>query len=373
VDWEAVHDRYKPKVAAAKDDAEFYELTNRMLFELNLSHLLVATGSDLKRYMPVLFAEGAIGIDIKWINGDALITAVKPGTPADKAGLRPGYIIVGVDGKNIDNIASNEKLYLTPPFNDRNRRNNLSNYILGHIYGPPDTTVKIAYLDETEKIQKKAIKRKSRGQATSLSPTMPPAFIEFESKRQPGNIGYIRFNHFAAPVDTRFIAAIETMRDTSGMIIDLRANPGGFFSVLDTLAEHLLFEKVLLYQYKFRNRTVDKVLNPAAAPYMKPVVVLIDERSMSCSELFAASLQAVKRAVIVGSRSPGYLLGANWIKLLNGGYFMHTILQPLPFGGMIIENNGVMPDIEVSLDREALLEGRDTQLEAAIEYIMSNT
>ena len=46
VDWNAVHDRYEPRIAAAKDNGEFYLLTNRMLFELNLSHLLVATRSD---------------------------------------------------------------------------------------------------------------------------------------------------------------------------------------------------------------------------------------------------------------------------------------------------------------------------------------
>ena len=362
-----------PELPQPRMMRNFTLLTNQMLFELNLSHLLVATRSDLKRYMPVLFAEGAIGIDIKWINGDAVISAVKPGTPADKAGLRSGWIIVGVDGKRIDQMVSNEKLYLTPPFNDRNRRNNLSNYILGHIYGMPDTRVTITYRNEFEIIEKKAITRKSRGQATSLSPTMPPAFIEFESRRLAGNIAYIRFNHFAEPVDTKFIAAIEAMGDTRGMIIDLRANPGGFFSVLDTMAEHLLFEKVLLYQYKFRDRTVDKVIDPVTDPFKKPVVVLIDERSMSCSELFAGSMQAVKRAVIVGNRSPGYLLGANWIRLLNGGYFMHTILQPLPSNGKIIEDHGVVPDIEVSLERDALLKGRDTQLEAAIKYIKENT
>jgi len=372
VDWNGVHDRYEPRIAAAKDNGEFYELTNRMLFELNLSHLLVATRSDLQRYLPVLIAEGAIGIDMKWIDGKAVITAVKPGTTADKAGLRPGYVIVGVDGKSIGQMVSNENAYLTPPFNNRNRRNNLANYILGHIYGRPDTRVTITYRNEFDIIGQKAIMRKSRGQARTLSPTMPPAFIEFESQRLAGNVGYIRFNHFAAPADTKFIAAINAMNDTNGMIIDLRANPGGFFSVLDTMAEHLLFERVLLYRYKFRDRTVDKVLDPVAAPYHQPVVVLIDEKSMSCSELFAASLQAVKRVVVVGDRSPGYLLGANWIRLLNGGYFMHTILQPLPAGGQIIENHGVVPDIEVSLDREALLDGRDTQLEAALNFIKEN-
>ena len=51
---------------------------------------------------------------------------------------------------------------------------------------------------------------------------------------------------------------------------------------------------------------------------------------------------------------------------------MHTILQPLPSNGKIIEDHGVMPDIEVSLDRDALLDGRDTQLEAAIDNIIKN-
>jgi len=370
VDWDAVHDRYKPQIDSANDDAEFYVLTNQMLFELNLSHLLVATHKDLKRHLPFLLAEGTIGIDIKWMGEAAVITAVKPGTPADSAGLRPGYTIVGIDKIAIEQIVSDENLFLTPPFNNRNRRNNIANYILGHIYGRSDTIVKIAYSDESENIREKAINRVSRGRAVTFSPTMPPAFIEFESKRLEDNIGYIRFNHFAEPVDTRFIAALNSMRDTRGMIIDLRANPGGFFSVLDTMAEHLLLERVLLYKCKFRSRTVDKVLDPVAEPYNKPVVVLIDEKSMSCSELFAGSLQAVKRAVIVGDRSPGYLLGADWIRLLNGGYFMHTILQPLPSNGKIIEDHGVMPDIEVRLDRDALLAGRDTQLEAAIKKIM---
>ena len=125
----------------------------------------------------------------------------------------------------------------------------------------------------------------------------------------------------------------------------------------------------MLYSYKFRDRTVDKVLAPVAEAYRKPVVVLIDEKSMSCSELFASSMQAVKRAVLVGDRSPGYLLGANWIRLMNGGSFMHTFLQPLPADGRIVEYNGVKPDIAVSLDRDSLLDGRDTQLEAAITYI----
>ncbi len=369
VDWKALHDRYKPQIADAKTDSAFYTLANQMLFELKLSHLLVATESDLKKYMPILFAEGSIGVDIRWIDGDAVITRVIPGSPAAKAGLRPGYIIEHVDQKAIKQIESNADIWMMPPFNQRNRRNNLSNYILGHIYGQPGSTVTITYRDESNGLQEIAIVRKSRGQGKIMSPAMPPAYIEFEAKRLERDIGYIKFNHFAEPVDTRMIATLSAMQSASGIIIDLRGNPGGYFSVLDIIAKHLLTDRVLLYRYKFRDRTVDKVLAPVAGAYRKPVVVLIDEKSMSCSELFASSMQAVKRAVLVGDRSPGYLLGANWIRLMNGGSFMHTFLQPLPADGRIVEYNGVKPDIAVSLDRDSLLDGRDTQLEAAITYI----
>ncbi len=105
-------------------------------------------------------------------------------------------------------------------------------------------------------------------------------------------------------------------------------------------------------------------------PDQKPVVVLIDETSTSCSEHFAACLQAIGRAVIIGERSPGYLLGARWIKLPNGLSFMHSVLQPIPCGGRIVEGNGVKPDIEIRLNRHGLLKGRDNQMEAAIAHIL---
>ena len=370
INWKALYDHYKPKIADAKTGSAFYTLTNQMLFELKLSHLLVAAEIDLKRYMPILFAEGSIGIDIRWMDGNAVITRMNTGSPAAAAGLRPGYIIEQVDRKAIKQIESNADEWMLPPFNQRNRRNNLSNYILGHIYGPPNTMVTITYRDELDDLKEIAIIRKSRGRGKIMSPAMPPAFIEFEAKQLDNGVGYIRFNHFAEPVDTRMIAALGTMHNAPGIIIDLRGNTGGYFSVLDIIAKHLLTEKLLLYRFKFRDRTVDKVLAPVAGAYRKPVVVLIDGKSMSCSELFASSMQAVKRVVLVGDHSPGYLLGANWLKLMNGGAFMHTFLQPLPADGKIVENNGVKPDISVSLDREVLLDGRDTQLEAAIKIIV---
>ena len=105
--------------------------------------------------------------------------------------------------------------------------------------------------------------------------------------------------------------------------------------------------------------------------YHGPLVVLMDVRSTSASEYFAGSMQAIKRAVIIGERSPGYLLIVNWKKLLNGASFMYAFAQPVMPDGKIIEGHGVVPDIEVKLDRDALLKGTDTQLEAAKAHILN--
>ena len=78
-------------------------------------------------------------------------------------------------------------------------------------------------------------------------------------------------------------------------------------------------------------------------------------------------------AVLVGKQSPGYLLGAQWKRLPNGLSFMHPFLQPIPSNGYIVENNGVVPDINIELNRKSLLEGKDSQVEAAIEYILKSS
>jgi len=371
VDWKAVHEQYKPQIAAAENKEESFLLINQMLFELNLSHLLAFYPDDMKIYIPVLFAEGEIGVDVRLLDGEAVITMVRSGTPAVQAGLRPGLIIERIDGKPVEQIIQEGEalLPIPPPFNPRNRLNIVSAYISGHIYGPPNTTVKIHFRDKDGKGKEVVIHRESRGRGRFASSATPPYYVEFEAKRLGNNIGYVWFNHWAEPVDAKFIAALASMRDIRGLIIDLRGNPGGFLDVVHTITKHLLVEKTQVSSWKFRNQRVEYSFDPAQGAYHGPVVVLIDVRSTSSSEYFAGCMQSIHRAVIVGDRSPGFLLISNWKKLLNGMSFNYAFAQPIMPGGKVIEGNGVVPDIEVRLNREALLEGKDTQLEAAVNYI----
>ena len=371
VDWKAVHGEYKPQIAAAGDKEESLRLINQMLFELNLSHLLAVYPEDMKKYMPVLFAGGEIGADVRLLDGQAVITHVRSATPAAQAGLQPGLVIERIDGKPVDRIIKEGEALLLPPFNPRNRLNNLSCMIAGYIYGPPETTVKLHFRDRGGRLRETLIQRKSRGRGRVAMDAMPPYYVEFEAKRLAQNIGYFRFNHWAAPVDRKFIAALNAMGDARGLIIDLRGNPGGFLSVVHTIIKHLLVENARVAAWKFRNRKVEYRFDPAPDAYPGPVVILMDVRSTSSSEYFAGSMQSLRRAVVVGEHSPGYLLIANWKKLMNGTSLMYAFAQPIMPDGKVIEGRGVVPDIKVRLDRAALLEGKDTQLQAAVNYLTS--
>jgi carboxyl-terminal processing protease len=368
IDWQAMRDRYRPDIESAEGIEAFSRIANQMLFELGLSHLLVADEKMLKTYLPTLFAEGGVGLDVRWIENRAIVTRVRPGSPGLAAGVKPGAVITRIGGWAVDEIV--RQALLLPPCNMRNRRGGIANYLMGHIDGPADASVSITFLDGNGREKQVVMARRSRGEGQVLSEALPPAFITFEAKRLPGDIGYFRFNHFAPPVDTAFAEALEGMRDTRGLIFDLRGNPGGYFRVMDAMVEHLISEKTALYQFRLRDKRVERVLTPVLRPYENAVIVLIDVTSTSCSEHFAACLQAIGRATIVGERSPGYLLGAEWMRLPNGLSLMHTILQPIPSDGRIVEGHGVRPDVEVVLTRDDLLDGRDTQLEAAVTQIL---
>lgn len=367
VDWDAAGDRYRVRIRTAKTIEAFIRITNQMLFELRLSHFLVASDTMLKTYMPAMFSQGSAGMAVRWMKNKAVITRIRPGSPAAKAGLKTGYEITAINGRNVNEIV--RAADALPPYNDRNRRGCISNFIMGHISGPPHTVVSIGYVDENFLAGDAVIRRRSRGKGRIIDHAMPPVFIEFEAKRLPGDVGYIGFNHFSGPVDKKFVRALEALGDTRGLIIDLRGNPGGAFRIADVILQQLITRETTCYQFRLRDQTIEKRLRPSKYPYEKPVAVLMDVTSLSCSEHLAGCLQAIGRAAVIGDRSPGYLLGAKWMTLPNGLRFMHSFLQPVPADGRIVEGHGIAPDLEIGLDQNDLLKGRDRQMEAAIKYI----
>jgi carboxyl-terminal processing protease len=364
LNWKDVHDRYQPQIAAAEKDEEFYRLINKMLWELKVSHANVVPPGSFALYEPLVFAEGSPGIDIRLLNGEAVITSVKPESPANQAGLRPGYVIQAIDDISVDEIVRETELRLSPPYNSRGRIAKITKAILGRIYGATGTEVSISYSDEGGKKSEEKIARVKRN-GVAVGPKIFFA-LDFEAKRLDDGIGYIRLNTLQPQFAAQISGAIKSMGDVRGIIFDLRGNSGG---EIEEMPDLFLTERALLYLNRSRNGETKVFFDPAEDAFKGPLVLLIDKLSGSASELFAACLQAIGRAVVVGEPSPGSVMEMDRIIFQNGAIFMYPVAQMVTPNGTVLEGRGVVPDIEVGLDREMLLKGIDSQLDSAIGYI----
>jgi carboxyl-terminal processing protease len=368
VDWQALHDAYRRRVALA-GGADYYRLVNEMLWKLNVSHLAVVPGGYWPLVEPTVLAAGTTGLDVRLLDGDVVITSVEPGSAADEAGLHPGLVIQGIDGRTVEEIARAAESGMEPPDNERHRVEAITSDVLARIYGPPGKDVRIAYVDEEGTRGEVRLERRSRPERTEATPGVPASFFEFEARRLEGGIGYVRFNWFDTDLAGNLSRTLEAMHDAPGLILDLRGNPGGMRDAAVAAAGMLVADRQTCSTLSTRDGRRDIVLVPTYDPYQGPVVVLIDVMSKSSSEFFAACTQAIGRSTVVGDRSPGSVGPAEMMPLPNGATFLFPTAREATLDGTILEDHGVIPDVPVALDRTLLAQGIDSQLEAAIGYI----
>ncbi|HVG18600.1 MAG TPA: S41 family peptidase, partial [Blastocatellia bacterium] len=232
------------------------------------------------------------------------------------------------------------------------------------------TSVRIAYLDGRDQPREAVITRERlKGEMSPAFGNFPPQYTEFEAKRLDDKIGYIRFNIFVMMLMDKIRAAIRGMNDAPGIVIDLRGNPGGVGAMANGIAGMLETKQVSLGVMKLRTSQLSFIAFPQPGAYGGPVAILIDDGSASTSEVFAAGMQELGRAIIVGERSMGAALPSQIMQLPTGARLQYAIADFKTPKGVLIEGRGVKPDVEVALTRRALLEGRDSQLEAAVERV----
>jgi len=366
-DWQAIGDEYRQKLAEVEDDHTFWrEVVNPMLFELGVSHL-VALPAGLAEQMDVMtFAGGSPGMDLRLLDGQAVITRVDQGSPAEEAGLRPGLVVTSVGGRTLGDLVA-ESLKL-PPDNERNRRGDGIQPMRSLLYGEAGAEVIVDYLDAEDRPRRAALRLapRSSGACAQIDPLLPPACADIEVRRLAGGAGYLRFSGFVPAALDGVLAAIDGMADAPALIIDLRGNPGGAFPVRKAIAGKLVGKFKLFMRYQHRDWLEAVYLDPVDDPYQGQVVILVDELSASSSEEFAGSLQAMGRATVVGAQTPGRCLTMTVAPLPAGALLSYPDGQSQTPAGRVLEDNGVMPDVEAPLDRALLLQGRDSQLEAAL-------
>ena len=372
VDWDAVRRKYEPRLAKVKKDGELYFLLNEMLGELHQSHFVVIPPEAILEDGSWNQPGGNTGLDLRIIDGRVLITRVAPDSAAARAGLRPGFAVKRIDGAETakmqrEIIAQMNKNPLVRDWSPGLKSFLVARRILYRAGGKPGSTARLQYLDERGLVRKAAIEReKPSGELSPRFGNLPAEFMEIEAKRLPSGPGYIRFNAFMMPVMDKVRSALREFKDAQGVIFDLRGNVGGMGDLVMGIVGLMETRQTSLGTSQRRSGQLNLAVFPQSQPYTGPVAVLIDGGSGSATEIFAAGLQELRRAVIVGERSAGAVLPSDMVKLPTGAIFQFAFADFRTPSGALIEGRGVAPDVEVKHTRASLLAGRDAQLEKAI-------
>lgn len=262
-------------------------------------------------------------------------------TPAAASDLSPGDFIVKVDGTDTIGMTSSEIVKL--------------------IKGPEGTSVTITVQREGEK--------------NPLDITVARAKIEsptVEYEMLENSIGYIEITEFDDVTYAQYCEAYDTLvaRGMKGLILDLRANPGGNVSTVCQIARRLLPEGLIVYtEDKYGQRMEYRC--DGTEEIQIPLAVLVDGNSASASEILAGAIKDYGIGKLVGTTTFGKGIVQRIISFSDGTAIKLTISNYFTPKGNYIHGVGIEPDIPVEWDSEQYLnEGIDNQKQAAIEYLL---
>lgn len=247
------------------------------------------------------------------------ITKVYRGTPAEEAGLKNGDIIISVEDLDATSMEVSE--------------------LVQHIRGEAGTKVHMTiYREATEETLEFDVERRH------------VELPSIEGEMLENNIGYIQITEFQSKTDEQFEEMLLGLKEQGmqGLIVDVRANPGGLLSSVVNLCDFILPEGLIVYvEDSFGNK--EEYVSDKAAVQI-PMVVLIDENSASASEIFAGALKDFQYATLVGKTTYGKGIVQNIIPLSDDDAVKLTTAKYFTPSGNYIHGVGIAPDVEVEYE-----------------------
>jgi len=398
-DWTAARAEFRPQVAGCATEAEFRGLLERMIARLDQSHFgliprEIAGGDGEPADATAGGAEADPGLTLRILDGRLVVLSVDPDGAAATAGVRPGWAVLSIDGKNLaagfaDALA---EIDAAPTERDRALRSMLlARRMERPLRSDPGRSRAVAFEDaDGARRVATLVPREPAGDTVKFG-NLPPMRVSVRDRAigseefaaagvaadNAPRVAYVAFPIWmpaaAAPLD----AAIDRYRDYDAIVLDLRGNPGGVGGMVMGFGGHFLREPVSLGTMVGRDAQLEFRVNPRRStadgrrvePFAGALAILVDPATASTSEIFAAGMQELGRATVVGERTAGAALPSVAERLPSGDILQYAIADFKTPQGRSVEGHGVTPDVPVDLTRESLSEGGDPALGAALRNL----
>ena len=274
--------------------------------------------------------------------GELSVVSCFDGTPAQEAGLQPGDVITGWNGKSVEGIELSE--------------------LVSKIKTDPEEQLTLEIERDGENLEVELTRREVQ------IPT-----VEYEML--DNQIGYIRLVEFDEVTADQFKEALEDLENQNmeKLIIDVRNNPGGVLQVVCDMLDQLLPEGMIVYT-EDKNGNRKEYTSDEEHQFTKPLAVLANENSASASEIFAGAIQDYGIGTIVGTTTFGKGIVQRTFYLSDGTGVKLTVAKYYTPKGHDIHKKGITPDVEIELDEElknqsSISHEEDNQLQKAIEVL----
>lgn len=362
--WTALREPYRRRALAAADAPALHAVLREMLAETHRSHyeIIAPDSGDAVEVGDTATGDVGIGLlDTRLLDGTLVVVNVAPGSPAARAGIRPGDVLERIGGMDVA-AAARRIVRHAPPLG--REEGDVMSAAWEATLGGAGTSVEIRFVDGGA-ARTVTLVRGPRSERPVRIADLPPIHADLSWRRLDDGAGYLRVGWFSEVLAPVVDSALDALHDAPALIVDLRGSPGGDVSLAREIAARLVTRAETLVVSRTRLGDIPEVVSPSADPYRGRVVLLVDHLCASSCEELAAGLHASGRATVVGERTSGALLDGDLIALPTGARLMYAWGEPRTAHGAI-EGHGVAPDVSVAWSRAALEAGRDPQLEAAV-------
>jgi len=388
LDWLGLRAHYGAKVAEAGDDATAaYAAINELLGLLDQSHLHATAphqaGARTRETGPA-----SVPIALRWLPLEHAVVVVDEAVDGYASGIPRGAIVTSVAGESITQVAEQ----IVEEVDGRGGRATERAFMIARAINatlscPSDGSKRIGFLDPQHDDEPSELEipcfvpegeRLSLGNLRDLPTTVEWRML---SEVPQEKLGYLAFNFWMLPMAPRIQAGIDELREAgmTGLVIDLRGNPGGIGSMSIPIARMLVREGANLGRMQMREFNQEFKVEPNPEAFTGPLAILVDEGTASTSEIFAIGLRDTDRSrfgagdrgvVIVGAGpSAGMALPSMIESLPDGGLIQYVVGDYHSAKGTAAEGEGVIPDIVVEQTRADFIAGRDPVLDAAVEHL----